>query len=268
MNLNLIQIKQAELEEQLISEIAQLVQLYLPASNMTGNSTFKVDGKPIDRESFLKENLHIFIQRIAFIGIVYNALYKQNIRQINFSVEVPAISSVISTSINTISKLKGISACDVVRLLRADIGYKIALWYGSLSVENPLYMGESVTYTQVFDKYYNQTLANFVKLNKTKLTTVIIERIKTAIEKTHMPTKVPAILVVLNKYNIFNTIFKNENFSILAPKGKPLPHLEPIKYNYLDYIRSGRTINLDQNLFMTAAVITHGSVTYLSLIHI
>ena len=258
MRADLKQSKQAELDRQLTGAIGQLVQLYLPSNNMTGNSIFKVDGNQVDREAFLKKNTYIFIERIAFIGIVYNALYKQNIRQINFGVEVLAISSVISTSINTISKLKDISPSDVVRLLRADIGYKIALWYGSLSAENPLYMGESVTYTQVFDTYYNKTMTKYLNLKKDKTTPTVdlINRMKEEIVSNYMPNKVPAMLVGLNNYIIFNPIFKNENFSILAPKkGMKLPHLNPITYNYLDYIRLDDTIDLAQNLFVTAAVI-------------
>ena len=51
------------LEEDLCTNIFKLVQYHLPSNS--GKDTMSVDGKVVNRKSFLNANTHIFIERIA-----------------------------------------------------------------------------------------------------------------------------------------------------------------------------------------------------------
>ena len=51
------------LEEELCTNIFKFVQYHLPSNS--GKDTISVDGKVVDRISFLNANTHIFIERIA-----------------------------------------------------------------------------------------------------------------------------------------------------------------------------------------------------------
>ena len=105
-----------------------------------------------------------------------------------------------------------------------------------------------------------------MKKKKKILTLSAVNTLRKQLEtKFNTPNKVNEIVGKLKKHDIFERILKKNVFSILVKNNDLLksPHLgEPINYNFSAYLRSNSRIDLVQDLFLTAAVIQHGSIKY------
>ena len=255
------------LEEDLCTNIFKLVQYHLPSNS--GKDTMSVDGKVVNRKSFLNANTHIFIERIANILFFYNAAYKYDliadIKTIDVGAEIIQISEIICTLMNKFSRLN-ISACNLAILLRGEFGHSVASRYSTECDANPLCM---LSITKDFENYFNTTMnriaAEYKKSNKT-LTLTALNTLREQLETKYMTLdKVNKIVGDLKKYVVFERILTKNIFSILV-KNKDLlqsPHLsKPIDYNFSAYLRSTSRIDLAQDLFFTATVIEHGSIKH------